>query len=197
MRPVEVPRDPHTKTANNDGFVSEPTLLEGRLDRQGDRAARSDRRGPPGRRGAAPEEGAARPDRRPDPARLRRMGRPLPRLRLAGRHRSVRLLRRLARLVGGLRANPTLPPLPGHATPRHPDHDDRRDDAGRRVPSLRRRSGSGASWPRSEPSSSSRCVRPSAGSSRSSSSSCSWASRARCCSRTRTSRLGSRARCWR
>ena len=49
------------------------------------------------------------------------------------------------------------------------------------------RLGCGASWPRSGPWSSSRCVRPCVGSSRSSSCSCSWASRARCCSRTRTS----------
>ena len=76
--------------------------------------------------------------RHPDPARFRRVGQPLPRLRLAGRRRSVRLLRRLARLVGGLRANPTLPASPGHATPRHPVDDDSRADADRRVPCFRR-----------------------------------------------------------
>ena len=156
-----------------------------------------DRRRRPGRRGTAPEEGAPRPARRPDPARLGRVGQPLPRLRLAGRRHSVRLLRRLARLVGGLRPDPTLQPVPGHATPRHPVDDDGRADAGRRVPSRPEGSGCGASSLRSERSSSSRCVRRSAGSSPSSWSSCSRASRARCSSRTRISRCGSRARCWR
>ena len=122
----------------DDGLVSEPTPTEGRLDRQRGGVACSDRRRCPGRRGTAPEEGAPRPACHPDPARFRRVGQSLPRLRLAGRRRSVRLLRRLARLVGGLRANPTLPAPPGHATPRHPVDDDCRADAGRRVPSFRR-----------------------------------------------------------
>ena len=65
-------------------------------------------------------------------------GSAVPRLRLAGRRRSVHLLRGLARLVGGLRANPTLPAAPGHATPRHPADDDGRADAVGRVPSFRR-----------------------------------------------------------
>ena len=159
--------------------------------------ARPDRRGSRGRRGPAPEEGAPRPARRPDPARVRRVGQPLPRLRLAGGHRSVHLLRHLARLLGGLRADPATS---GSSWSRSSSTSSSRRRPGRCswVGSFRPEgSGSGASWLRSEPSSSSRCGGHPLVRRVPRWSSCSRASRARCSSPTRTSRSGSPARCWR
>ena len=154
-------------TEETDGPVSVAHPSQHCVDRQRGGTARPVRRGSRGRRGAAPEEGAPRAARGPDPARVRRVGHPLPRLRLGGGHRSVHLPRHLDRLLGALRADRSfrlllvtqlldilLTTTAGQML------------VGGFLPSGG--SGCGGSWLRSEPSSSSRCDAPSAGSSPSS-----------------------------
>ena len=102
--------------------------------RRGVPATRARRRRPARRRGPARPEGAARPDLAADPADLAPVGRAVPLVRLAGRHRAAGLLRDPGRRDRRLLAHAQVPAPVARRPGRHPVRADTLDDPARWLP---------------------------------------------------------------